>query len=334
MDYRKNNLAVTARLAIAAMLLIAGTANADGGGTTCGVNCNGDILCSIQNLGTQIQCAFTSEFHAIAGGAINTMFNAIMAVTLSTPTFDDAATAFYQEIIIIAESILLVMLLLAGVKLMYSTMLSASERAEAKQEAQKTAVNMLLVGLSLPLYLLALDVTRTLAAGVGPTQSEFGNAVTASVFGSGFFMIVLVAALLVATIFALTRYVIAFASLFLLPFALVFESFWVTASIGRGLKLLVATNLVIQVLQALFLKLIVFAIASSSSLPPLDGAGALLTAVGMLAFGSWVTAKLYATAFEFNGPSVGRAAISLATGGAASALNAGAPKGLEKPKET
>ncbi|MBI3588449.1 hypothetical protein HY095_04605 [Candidatus Micrarchaeota archaeon] len=336
MDNLKNRFIVR-KLALAACvaLLLAGNAAADGGGNACGHDCKGDFICMLESIGEQAYCIISDKFHSIAGGAINALYGVIFSYSLLTPSFDDAATAFYQQIVYVAESIMLAVLMLSGVRLIYSSLLSAGERMEAKLEAQRAAANMLLIGLAMPLYLLASDVARAVAAAVGPSQAEFESAalatlVTIPVWGF-LFAGLLALALLLSAVLASFRFVLAFIGLFLLPFALAFESFWVTAGIGRTLKLLIATNFVVQILQSLFLKLFVFAIGSGRTLYPAHLE--LFTATGVLLFATWVTCKLYANAFEFHPGSV---ALNAAVGAPISyyAINAiKPPKGGNDRKE-
>ena len=307
-------------MSLKAVLLIAlassGAAQAQSTGTgyTCGAQCNGDLICSIENIGSQVYCAAAGEFHSVAGGATNDLYGVLLSVSLASPTFDQTDADFYQQIVYTAETVLMVFLLFNGIKLMYSSVLSATERAQAKHEAQQTLVNMALVGLSMPLYMLALDVTSALATSVSPTPVQFNSAIFATLVSSSFFAVLLLAALAIASIFWIIRFTIAFIGLFLLPFALAFESFWVTASIGRGLKLLIASNMVVQVLQALFLKLLVLVVASNNSFI-IGSSDSLMLAVGVLAFGTWVTAKLYANAFNFHPVDIaGRTVIAYSTG--------------------
>lgn len=300
MDYNKTICLLISIFFLGAIL--SNTVNAQSTtASSCNVNCNGDMLCEIQNLGNQVYCSFENGISQNAYSYIQEMSSNIYFELIGNLQFDGNSLNFYTQVQFLVESLLGLVLVFSAVKLIYSSTLDAIERQKAKTESQTTLVNMLLVAISMPIYLLAISLTNNISAFLTPSSTEFQNAINLSVVSGVIFLIIAIIVITLATFALFLRIILTFAGLFIFPFALLFESFSLTRSLGVGLKNLIITNFVVQIIDALMIKLMVLAIGSDTGMF-FPTTSSLIIVCGILLFSVFVNFKLYSKAFEI-GPS-------------------------------
>jgi hypothetical protein len=249
-------------IAVAALLLTGFASAFDG----CQDNGCNDLLCKIAGLPNAIQCALETGIASQLENAVTGILSRVTQFIVGSPPLDGSSTReLFSLVSFLVELLFVPILMLNGLKLTYSSMFSAQERAEAKDEVRQVLVAMVLVWAAYDLYALATDATNAFSAALAPSQADWNNAVNASAGLSGIGNLVLLGLIVFSLQFfaftAFARYILAYVGLFTLVISMPLEALPATSGIGRAMRNLVVANFIVQILQALFLKIAVTSIA-------------------------------------------------------------------------
>ncbi len=278
-------------------------------------DCGGNLLCSIAGLPEALKCALVNAVVEVLAAPLRALLElARFFVTTTPPLASDSGRALFELVGFIASLLLFLALLLDGIKLAWASAFSEEERVQAKEGVKRTVFSMLVVWLGFDLYAMAVDAGNSFASAIAPSQSEW---LAAS--GSSVSNLVLLAFLVPAIAFfvfsAFGRWLFSFMGFTLFVVALAFECFPLTGGIGRALKKLVAANFVVQILQAIFMKIAASSFSGMGAVTGWSDAAAQFAVAGGVLF----IASVASTAVYF---------AAVVSGAVSGILSSGAGKAL------
>lgn len=239
-------------------LLCFSLVKADGG--SCGNNCGADVLCYLGSISSQAWCFFTSWVKNAVQATLGTAFSLVFLFVFSNPSFGDEATkAMYTDILFVVESLFVIILLFSAVRLLSSNVMGERERFEAKEDLKKVFLSMFLVWIGYDLYIVAVDLVNAIVQFLAPTSEQWTQAVTSNLLNipAWFFFIVLFLSFFLFLTLAIVRWLLVYLGVFLLPMAIAFDAFPMTASIGKLFKNMITANFVVQIIDIFLLKILI-----------------------------------------------------------------------------
>ncbi len=270
--------------------------------------CTG-VLCQVAGLPYAIQCALTRGLSQMILDLLSRILHKTGQLVAASPPLENQAThAIYDDIAVAAESLFFIVLLLNAVKLVYASAFSAEERMAAKEGLKKTIVNMLLLALAFNLYVIAVDATNAFASAIVPSTAQWALEIQPGPDNNLAFLTLLLLAFVLFAVGEVMRYVLTYLGLFMLVLALVLENTPLAEGFGKFLKLFVAANFVVQIVQAVFLRVAVGAPGD------LLGGGIVATATGKVAFAGVTLLAGALAGFAIYMAALGQSIVSSPTG--------------------
>ncbi len=238
----------------------------------------------------QTICILKQEVVNSVSSPIGVGLNGIYNFIITNPPLAGAGSV-YNNVLFAVESFFIVILLVSALRVILSGILGPLERAKAKEDLKRVFFNMFLVWISFDVYNIAVQLSNAFSAFLAPSAQDWSGMVFPVFMNPASFFILFIALItvLVALVFSVIRWVLVYVGLFLFPVSLALSAFPVTESFGRFFLDIIIINFVVQIVNALFMRIIANLISVSSF-------SGILIAIGSLVLMIFITLGLYLTA--------------------------------------
>lgn len=249
-----------------------------------------DIICQLENIPLQTICILKQDAVSVVSSPAVYGLNNIYDFIITNPPLSGVESV-YNDVLFAVESFFIIVLLVSALRLILSGILNAFERAKAKEDVKKVFFNMFLVWVSFDVYNLVTQLSNAFSAFLAPSAQEWSGVIFPVFMNPVSFLILFIAmiSLIAALLFAVIRWVLVYVGLFLFPLSLALSAFPVTESFGRFFLDIIIINFVVQIVNALFMRIIVNLISTANF-------SGILVATGSLVLMILITLSLYLTA--------------------------------------
>lgn len=249
-----------------------------------------DIICNLENIPMQTVCILKQYAVSSVSSPIGFGLNNIYYFVITNPPLN-GTEKIYNDVLFAVESFFIIILLVSALRLVLSGILGPFERAKAKEDLKKVFLNIFLVWISFDIYNIMVQLSNAFSIFLAPSAQDWSGVIFPVFMNPISFAILFIALItvLVTLVFAVMRWVLVYVGLFLFPLSLAFSAFPVTESFGRFFLDIIIINFVVQIINALFMRIISNLISSSTF-------SGILIAIGSLILMIFITLGLYLTA--------------------------------------
>jgi hypothetical protein len=246
-------------------------------------------MCQLENIPLQTICTFKQQTINAISSPISVSLNSIYNFIITNPSLENT-NDLYNNVIFAVESFFIIILLISSIRLIFSSILGPADRARAKEELKKVFFNMFLVWISFDVYNIAIQLSNAFSVFLAPSAQEWSNTIFPVFMNPLSFVILLIALItvVITLIFAVMRWVLVYVGLFLFPLSLALTSFPITEVFGKFFLDIIIINFVVQIVNALFMKIIVNLLSTNNST-------GIFIAIGSLVLMILITVGLYLT---------------------------------------
>ncbi len=208
---------------------------------------------------------------------------------VTNPSIENAGSD-YNSVLYAVESFFIIILLISAIRLIFSSILGAVDRAAAKEGLKKVFINMFLVWVSFDVYSVAIQLSNAFSVFLAPSAQDWSSNLFPLFMNplSFVILVIAVATVLIAALLAVIRWVMVYIGLFVFPIALALNAFPITEQFGRFFLSIIIVNFVVQIIGALFMRIILSLISSGPPSGIFVAAGSLVLMV-LITFGLYLT---------------------------------------------